>query len=608
MHRLSRAPELGGALALAVLTGCQCGSDRPYTPFKIEPSAEASAHPPPPPSGVVPTPPDVYPREAVAAPSDVSKFTVDGVPIDVGPTRVVDRALAADFDGDGTKDAVAWTRAKTELPETADTGELVFFGGKTPAGRVVSTAPPFVPSGPGCKKGVALAQTGPHTVALDVWAHCDAALLPRAPTRGLSVIAPAADRTGIVSLRLAEPARGETLKLSVDSRDRDGDGRDDVRVTVSLASDPNEPPATADLVWLDRAAGPSRDRSEPARSLGMLATPEGRKQAVPGKHPLHVFDDARRLHGTLCAESGTARIFDADGEALPCADVGATLAALLEAEVRLALEQKDPLSAASALSRDGWYGGPLPGKARASLEKAVTQASERHTTTELVLDVAARSATGLPRFSPLSFDTDGSLLVLGTEGVSRASLPAGQLSDASSSIDPWPLTVGGTDGAPRWTGVAFPCDVSEVSLLLSDAAGTPLPPRKTSILSPRPGPCKPGGPAPAPDLVPLEWTGGKNAGLVAGALFGVESLKELAPVPTAKGTPRSPDGKWFVLPWSQGFLVLGGAKPQTWSATTLALSDCTIANGAAAVACVRTDKVVVFTPSAAAEKKKGKTR
>src|SRR5262245_51866941 len=148
-----------------VATSCKCNEEHPYTPFRI-PDALPSAAP----SAAFPVPSAsaaVGPTEAQLAPKDVSAWVVDEVSVTIAPERVIDRALAADFDGDGSKDAIAWTRARAEPPESHATGELVFFGGKTPAGRVVAKTPAFVPSGPGCVHTVRLAKTGDKTATLD---------------------------------------------------------------------------------------------------------------------------------------------------------------------------------------------------------------------------------------------------------------------------------------------------------------------------------------------------------------------------------------------------------------------------------------------------------
>lgn len=584
------------AASAACLPSCKCQNDRPYTPFRIDPppSVTASATGGAAPPVLSAAPGDALPRLATAAPKDASRFEVDGVPVATEPERVIELALAADFDGDGTKDAIAWTRARADPPDTESSGELSFFGGTSPAGRVIGKMYPFVPSGPGCKHTVVLAQTGPRTVLLDVSATCESALVPRSPVRGVSILAPAADRPEIVTLRLASAAPGEALKVSADSSDRDGDGRDDVRFVFTLGTEGTDE-VSADLVWLDRAAGRARDASEPAKSLGTFGTGEAAKP--PSKTPSAKLPgrvaNARRLYATLCAESGTARVFDADGEALPCTDAGPKLNGLLDAEVRAAVTRKDLLGAVAALGRDGFYHAKLSEKARAALEKLVLAATTSRAATERAVAATPRARSGLPRYSPLTYDADGSLLVQTEGGIVR--VRAGQAEDASEAADPWPLTVGGS-AEPRWMGIAFPCDRSEILLVLSDPAGTPLPSRPTSLVAPRPGACRARGPVPAPDVAPLEWSATRQAGWVGGGLFGASGVAELS-APAQRGTPRSSDGKTVVLPWSKGLLVVAGGKAETWTVPAWpALTDCVIANGGAAAACVRGDRATTFEP------------
>jgi hypothetical protein len=532
----------------------------------------------------------------VLAPKNVNTWVVEDVPVNTSPERIIDRALAADFDGDGSKDAVAWTRAAAEPAESHATGELVFFGGKTPAGRVIAKTPPFVPSGPGCVHTVRLAKTGDKTVTLDVAARCSAALVARSPTRGLVVVAPAEARTTVLALRVADPAPDESFTLSVDSHDRDSDGRDDVRLTVALKSEGNDAEAAADLAWVDRAAGASQDRAEPAKSLGALATAiaDRAKSKATSKETAPLVENARRLLGSLCAEWGTYRFFDQDGGAISCSDLSAPLESLVASEVRSAAVRRDLLPAVASLGRDGWYGPALSKKARRALEKEATAATSKRLAVTRVLELAPRASSGLPRWSPLAFDSDGSLLVQTKDGVSRVHVSEGRVEDASETVDPWPLTVG--SGADlRWTGIGLPCDRSEVVLLMTDATGTPQPSRPTRLLAPRPGACRPGAPSLAPALTPLEWAGPRMIGLIGGALFGAKELSDLAPV-VARGAPRSPDGKYIVVRGSTGLLVLGG-KAETWTVDDpRSLSECVVANGAAAAACITKNQVALITP------------
>jgi len=595
-----------GALAALLSCGCRCTEDRPYTPFHIEPtkpvanaSAAASVAPP---ASSAEAPSEA--RQAELAPKDASEWTLDGIALAVAKDRVIERGLAADFDGDGQKEAVAWTRARAEPEDAATTGELVLFAQAAPAGRVLARLPAYMPTGPGCRHTVSLSQTGPKTVTLDVRARCEAALLPRSPTHGLLVLSPVGDRTTVLELRVADAAPGEAMTLAVDSTDRDGDGRDDVRVTVTLGPEgPDATDAAADLVWLDRTAGPSRDSSEPSHSLGALASLSAVRasgKSTSQKVPARVAS-ARRLYAALCAESGTPRVFDGDGAPLACPGVATALATLFSAEVRALVVRRDAVGAAAALARDGWYEQALPAKQRASLEKTLYAAWPKRGATELPLESVPRAKSGLPRFSPLAFEADGTLLVQTRDGVNRVRAEDGRTEVATEAVDPWPLAVG-AGSAPRWTGIAFPCERSEVLLLVSDPIGTPLPSRPTRLIAPRPGPCRHAGPLPTPRLTPVEWTESRQAGLIGGALFGVNELGELGPSPQ-KGAPRSPDGKALVVATPSGVVVATASKSELWSAQDAAgLSDCVVANGAARVACVRGEHAVVLSPEPAPPK------
>lgn len=586
---------LVGVTAIAC-SGCQCEKDRPFVPFRIEPSASAlgavSAAPSAP-------PPAFVPGRATMAPKDVSEWTLSGVALAVDPGRVIDRALVADVDGDGKPEGIAWTRLRAEPAESQMSGELVFFSERTPAGKVVAKIPGFVPSGPGCRHLLDLAQTGPRTVTLDVAATCDAKLLPRSPTRGLLVIAPAADRPTVLALRLADAAPGELPAFAVDSGDQDGDGRDDVRLVASMKVRPDDPEVAIALSWLDRAAGLARDAAEPRASLAALVSKETARE--DGKNaarivPLRVAN-ARRLLSTLCAESGTARIFDADGAPIPCGDLAAAAADLLAAEVRAAVAGRDPLRAAAALGRDGWYAAPLAPRLRTQLEKEILSVAKARAATEAPIPTAPKAKAGLPRYSPLTFEPGGALLVQTAEGVTRVRLPDLQTEDATEGVEAWPLAVGDPP-ASRWTGIALPCERSDVLILESATDGSPLPPRVTGIIAPRPGPCGHGA-VPTPELTPLEWTSARQAGFIGGSLFGVDGIEQLAAT-APRGAPRSPDGKRLVVPWSKGLLVVGGGRAETWVLSDpAALSDCVVANGGAAAACIRGNQVVVLTPEAA---------
>lgn len=595
-------------LPMLLASGCDsCNEERPYTPFGVASSAAISASAPSAPASTGPRNGDAAsfrPAALRRAPPRASLWKIAGLALEAPPDRRFSTGLVADFDGDGRRDVVAWTLPRGDAATTAAHGELWFYRprGDTSelARKKIAQSPGFVPSGPGCTVDAELAQTGPRSVTLDVRARCSDPVIPRSPTRGVSVLAPANDAPRIIALRIADPAPGESLELGVESLDRDGDGRDDVRVTVAVAAEGRDKPATADLVWLDRAAGPSRDATQPARSLTDLGSLEvvRAKGKNTSRAVLMRVDDARRLYASLCAESGTARVFDEDGEPLACGDLDRAFVWLATAELRAALTQHDVIRAFSVLGRDGWYHAELPPKERRKLEQELIGAVvEREVEAPRVVNVTPRSRGSTPRWSPLTFDSAGDLLVLTARSVARADLGSLEVEDASEEVDPWPVTVIGGDES-QWSGIGLSCDRSEVVLLTTDANGTPNPADPIGLLSPRPGSCKTPGAGPHPEAIPVEWTGARRIGLIAGYPFGREGRLSAT---VSRGSPRSPDGRHLVVVTPLGLLVTGSKKPELWRGSVLgrpeSLRECVIATGARAVACVRDQRVLLIRPA-----------
>jgi hypothetical protein len=203
----------------------------------------------------------------------------------------------------------------------------------------------------------------------------------------------------------------------------------------------------------------------------------------------------------------------------------------------------------------------------------------------------------MPRFSPLWFEDGGSLLVQAPATIVRIDLRTLDAEPVDEEIDPWPLVAIGKDGN-RWSGIALPCDHSNVALLLSTRAGAPLPSRPIDLVAPRPGGCgrSRGDNPPLPR--PVAWSASGETGLFSGHLFG----DPLDGVPSSPGSPRSPDGRYFVSGTGLGLLVTGGSKPALWRTDVSAskLADCVIANRAAAAACILEDRVVLVEPKRAA--------
>ena len=134
----------------------------------------------------------------------------------------------------------------------------------------------------------------------------------------------ASERPEVLTLRVAAPAPGEQLSVEEDSSDRDGDGREDIKLVFTLTG-PEGAKASATLAFLDRAAGVSRDASEPRASLGLAA-----KAILAKASPAAAgeVDAMRRLLATLCAEAATPRVFDAEGSPIRCDDLGSVIDSL----------------------------------------------------------------------------------------------------------------------------------------------------------------------------------------------------------------------------------------------------------------------------------------
>jgi hypothetical protein len=386
------------------------------------------------------------------------------------------------------------------------------------------------------------------------------------------------------------------MSFTVDSVDRDGDERDDVRVEVTLLAEKTVREATAQLIWLDRAAGPARIPNEPTQSLTDIGSVEAVRAG--GKNTAQQVrervDNARRLYAALCAEGGTPRVFDQEGAPLPCAGLDRAFEAYATAELEAALVRADFVAAFGVLARDGWYYAPLSSKVRSKLEAQVLSKVTVRKADGKTLGPLPRVRSGIPRWSPLWFEDDGSLLVQTVASIERVSADGETAASADEEVDPWPSTVADPEGSRLW-GVSLPCDRSEVLLLRVASNGSPQPPIPTDLLAPRRGACGRGA-GPTADLpVPVEWTEQQKSVLVAGSLFGAGAASG-APHP---GSPRSPDGKRLILPTALGLLVTGGDRPELFQLEggVSGLSDCVVANGARAAACIGKDgRAVLLLP------------
>lgn len=583
--------------SIAFVTSCDLfeRDRRPYTPFAVatgRPLETAPAAPTAAPS----TTEAPRLRSVLQAPPRATRWRIGERELEAPAELTFKLALSGTLASGDPGDVVAWLVGPAAGPTI---GELWFYPANG-ASRRLAAPPSFIPTGPSCQHTVGLEATGKNSVTFDVAATCSTPLLPRSPTRSVSVLAPLREQPVIMQLALASPAFGERLEIEVDSDDRDGDELDDVELTAVLEA-AGAPPADARFVWLDRPTGPSQDTAEPAKSFGELAAralKSAKDSSTSGEVAARI-DNARRLYASLCAEGGVPRLFNSEGTPLPCGDMTSPFESFTEAAITAALSQRDVPRAFAELERHTWY--PSAGNAAAFMQRWLKilkkEVALRRVIKLVPLKAQPQSPGNTPRFSPLSFHADGSLLILTDEGLVRAA-PDGRFEyDASEEIDPWPTVVVSPWG-DRLIGLEYPCDRNEVGFLTSSAEGAPRPPQPTALIAPRPGRCAniEGFDSPTPS--PLGWS---KAGL--GMLLGPIAIgpRTLSPVPM--GSALSPNGKQSIVATRWGLLVAGEGKPALWvfedEKLSPQLDECVVSNNSQAAACIlqRTAHVVLPDPN-----------
>lgn len=272
------------------------------------------------------------------------------------------------------------------------------------------------------------------------------------------------------------------------------------------------------------------------------------------------------------------------------------LDALTGAEIDAALSRGQVTEGFAALERHAWF----PARARAAgdaftkaqLAKLMPRVVRRRVVKLVPLRAVPRALDGAPHYSPLSFHADGSLLILTAEGLVR-SAPDGRFEyDASAEVDGWPTAVVSPAGE-QLTGVAFPCDRSDVVWLRSAADGAPLPPLPTPLVAPRPGNCAGGAMAP-PNVAPLGWSDVEPSAFIGASRVGGR------PSSAPMGSALSPNGRFAIIATRWGLLVPSEEKTTLWTFNeprlTAQLSDCVVSNNAQAAACLLDGRAHVILP------------
>jgi hypothetical protein len=602
-------------LVIALATsGCHgCHDDHPYVPYAIGSADGAARSPAEAPSAM---PAAVGATDAgsflaltaVLAPPGLAQWPLEGVVLDAPPGSVFVSGIAADFDGDGAKDAFAIARP----PEGSDPGQLVVYRGR-PGPEALAPAAAFAPPATlvrnaSCTPTGRLALVGPRSALVELGVQCP--MITNAPDRWVAVASTDPNPAIRLAATLFDPPGAPALTVEGDGSDRDGDGRPDValRVTLEGGGAPFEPGprVSATLGWLDRPAGLSRDTGITEASFSALAS-AAMARAAKAKEAAAVprfVAQARALWRAACADGGMPRLVGVTGTgAIPCGSARA-LEELGLAEVRAYAILGDPVRAALAFDRAERAPAARTPSRAADAQVWITQlapvASARAVRTVAAVPIAASGHE--PSWGALAFEPDGKLLVRTRAGPVRVDPETGDETAAGAAAD-WKPAVTSPDGAMRWIEAYDPCD--GVALHATFASGDDMRDVALPVVPPLGDRCGGSRGAPARAL-PLAWTAAgleaiveSDAVLVAPDLARASTLAALVDQPGPRGSPVSPDGKTLVVAGAPGLLVRSAPgrarvlRAPELEGTYRDQRDCAVSNDGARVACVRGGKAWV---------------
>lgn len=580
-----------GIVVVLVLSGCGRGCGKPYVPYTIDEAGTTGdlieAGQP-----LVARVFDAGP--ARVAPPNTTSWEVDGVTWMAPEGRVFRLVLAADFDGDGAKEALA-TVGPSEGAPPAPT-ELVYYASNG-GGRTTATLASAPPAPPNCVfENDVLLPSGDRSLHVAIGSRCTE---PTPSRRFVGLVSVEGARAQLrAAVTVTDPPFLPPLDVMFAARDEDQDGRADVTLTLGLAGGgpPFEPgpPVSVRASWLDRPAGLSRQADEPDASFQKMAAGLTAR-AVKAKEAVTVPDAARQLETlfrAMCPQAGQARLQQwQEVQPLSCGEKGIADAAI--ARARAFLTMGDVTRALAA-----WQ-AVRPSDRTASLRKSIEQAAPARRP-QLLRGVQAKPDTDAslsPVWGALAFEPDGKLLVRSMGQVVRVEPMSGQEAVAEGER-PWPAQVQSPDGW-LWRDAFDPCDGLSLRATFTVPGGEPR-----EILLPVEPSLAPCAGRPSVRAVAYAWTPRGLLAWVGGVpLSFAPDFKHALPVtafgealPT-RGAPRSPNGRVFALPTVEGVLVRGDKtrlfRAEEWEGVYADLKDCTVSDDGSRVACVKAGRAMV---------------
>ena len=598
-----------GLFVVLSLAGCHgCHEDHPYVPYAIGPGdgetkvalPEASA----PEAGDTSDAAAFTEEPAVLAPPGTSHWEIEGATLDAPAGDVFASAIVGDFDGDGTKDAFATARPA----DSNDPGVLVLYRGGAHGPPTTFAPPAGLARDATCTPVDRLVLAGKRAVLAELGANCPAHP-SGAAARWVAVVTADATPRVLVAATVSDPPAAPTLTVDAEVSDRDGDGRDDValRVTIEGGGPPLEPgpKVSGVLAWLDRPAGLSRDASATEASFASLAAAAATKAVRSKEAPLvpGLVAQSRALWRATCADGGAPRVVVAAGSAPMVCGAGRALEDLGLAEVRAYVTLGDALRAALALDRAEKPPAATTASRVKEAQKWITHIApvvKAQTVRGIAAVPAAPTGKG-PAWGSLAFEPGGKLLVRTKAGIVRVDPDLGDEA-AGPEMPDWKEGVSAPDGSWKWIETYDPCDGLPIRAAFEPASGDDLKEVALPVVAAIGGRCVGSRGAPARAL-PVAWGSGGLEAIVEGELVLV--APDLARVSTqatfldqgvTPGAPRSPDGKTYVVATSTGLVVRGpGGKSKVYRAAELEGTyaeqrGCAVSGDGTHLACARAGK------------------
>ena len=589
-----RIPTVVLSACFCLSTACQ--EDKPYTPFEVATALPEVENAP----SSASSPGTVEPENRTSAyrraPPASQKWKQFGVEFVAPAGNEIQGAMATVMDS--STHYVAWLTPRQGNNQSESSGLWLMTEAGHPQKRLV-TYPEFLPRGSDCQFDTSIEQTGPLSLTARLRSNCRSRLLPGTPVELLSVIQPQATDPSLLQLRLLAPAPGERLSYAVDSHDRDSDGKDDIKLDITLTS-PEKAQVTLPFLWLTRTAGASQLPEAPRKQLASMAARwavSAVRKAERGKVPSQVRAGLRLL-GSMCSEYGVSRVLRQNGDPIACGDVWPSIAKLQHSHVVALLGDGQLAQALGTAHRSDWLGHKPTEREDKALRLALSSKIEHPTVKQIARFSTATESLETAFASPLRFSADGQLWARVRGGETKRLTLRGDPPLVSPAQDgkpgqritppSWSLSPHGPGGR-QLTAAVPSCQRSEMQLTFSMADGTPADALPIQLLAPRPGNCR-GAAVPSTEAIPLFWRGGQLLLVVGGEPLWSAGEQGKIPGAIAWGTRF-------------GVAVMKDEQLRLWTGElTKSMHHCASDGEAQRVACLKNESVYVLEAASAAPK------